>query len=371
MPWPLQGFFLDEGVSENMTSRERIQRIMSNELPDRVGIYDHYWPETLERWRTEGLPADVPPEVYFEHDIAFSCESVYDESLQFDERVLQEKGDKVVKVNTYGVTEELWLDERRTGVPRALDVRVKSLRDWEKDRHRLAPSLGRLHPTYQERYLRAREKERFVLLSFRCPWNLTWRIHGFENTLRDMALAPDLIGRMFADIMDFQIGMVTLLCGAGYEYDGLELRVDCASRNGLLFSERFYEEFLLPHHQRLCDFAKAKGLPVTMDNDGDMRALLPYHQRSGVRGLFPLEVKAGLDVRELKKQYPNFVYCGNIDARVMATSRGAIEEEVTTKLLAAKEGGGYIYHVDHSVPPDVSLRNYKFVLEMVRRHGGY
>ena len=344
---------------------------MRGEIPDRIGIYDHYWPETLERWRAEGMPADMAPEDFFEHDIAFSCESVYDESLRFEERTLQEEGERRIRRNPYGATEEVWLDEKRTGVAHVLDVTVRTLRDWEEHCHRMAPSLERIDPTYNERYRRAREKQRFVLLSFRCPWNLAWRMHGFENTLRDMALAPDLIRRMFVDITDFQIAMISLLCEQGYEYDGLELRVDCASRNGLLFSEPFYEDLLLPHHQRLCDFTAERNLPLIIDNDGNMNALLSYHEQIGVRGLFPLEVKAGMDVRELKHRYPSFVYSGNIDARVMSRSRAEIEEEIASKIAVAGQGGGYIYHVDHSVPPDVSLDNYEFVLETVRRHGDY
>ena len=78
-----------------------------------------------------------------------------------------------------------------------------------------------------------------------------------------------------------------------------------------------------------------------------------------------------MDVRNLKKEYPQFVYCGNIDARLMSMSRAEIEEEIASKILIAKEGGGYIYHVDHSVPPDVSFEDYVFALETVKQYGSY
>ena len=317
------------------------------------------------------MPIDVLPEDFFEHDIAFSCESVYDDSLRFEVQVLKENGERTVRLNSYGVTEEVWLDKSRTGVARSIDVTIKNLQDWDNYSHLLTPSLERLDKAYPERYQNARKKQKFILLSFRCPWNLTWRMHGFENTLMNMALAPDFIERMFTDIMDFQLAMASLLHAEGYVYDGIELRVDCASRNGLLFSEQFYRDLLLPHHQRLCDFATEQNLPVIIDNDGNMSALLSFHRQSGVRGLFPLEVKAGMDVRNLKKEYPQFVYCGNIDARVMSMSRAEIEEEIASKILIAKEGGGYIYHVDHSVPPDVSFEDYVFALETVKQYGSY
>ncbi|MFC1607207.1 uroporphyrinogen decarboxylase family protein [Candidatus Latescibacterota bacterium] len=354
-----------------MTSRERIQLIMQHDQPDRVGIYDHYWTETLQRWQNEGMPVDVSAEDYFEHDIMFSCESAYDESLCLEEKVFSKDNEKTIRLNSYGVMEEVWSNADRAGVARAIDVTIKNLQDWDKYSNRLTPSLERMDHTYSERYKRARNKQKYLILSLRCPWNLAWRMHGFENTLMDMALSPDFIERMFSDIMDFQIGMISLLFDEGYEYDCIELRVDCASKNGLLFSEKHYRDLLLPHHKRLCDFASENNLPLIFDNDGNINALLPDHLKTGVRGLFPLEVKAGMDVRNLKTEYPEFVLCGNIDARVMSRSHAEIEEEIAGKITVAKEGGGYIYHVDHSVPPDVSLENYLFVLETVKRYGDY
>ena len=47
------------------------------------------------------------------------------------------------------------------------------------------------------------------------------------------------------------------------------------------------------------------------------------------------------------------------------------EEEIRTKLTAAKQGGGYVYHSDHSVPSDVSFENYCFAVEMVKKYGAY
>jgi uroporphyrinogen decarboxylase len=37
----------------------------------------------------------------------------------------------------------------------------------------------------------------------------------------------------------------------------------------------------------------------------------------------------------------------------------------------AMKDGGYIFHSDHSVPPDVSWENYQYVIEMVHRYGTY
>jgi uroporphyrinogen decarboxylase len=62
---------------------------------------------------------------------------------------------------------------------------------------------------------------------------------------------------------------------------------------------------------------------------------------------------------------------GNIDVRKMSESAQALEAEVRAKLATAKQGGGYIYHSDHSVPPTVSLDRYHFLMKLLDRYGTY
>ena len=48
-----------------------------------------------------------------------------------------------------------------------------------------------------------------------------------------------------------------------------------------------------------------------------------------------------------------------------------LENEIREKVTAAKEGGGYVYHSDHSVPNTVSFAQYKRVMELISKYGGY
>lgn len=49
-------------------------------------------------------------------------------------------------------------------------------------------------------------------------------------------------------------------------------------------------------------------------------------------------------------------------------TKDEIREEVTSKVNAAKQGGGYMYHIDHSVPPTVSLENYRFLMSTLKEN---
>jgi len=84
-------------------------------------------------------------------------------------------------------------------------------------------------------------------------------------------------------------------------------------------------------------------------------------------------VKAGMDLVALKKQYGDrFSFMGGIDVRAMADPDPAvIEAEIAAKIPVAKEGGGYIYHSDHSVPSNVSFAQYQRVMALVREYGTY
>ena len=80
-----------------------------------------------------------------------------------------------------------------------------------------------------------------------------------------------------------------------------------------------------------------------------------------------------MDVVELKDLYgDDLSFMGGIDVRVMASPDPAdIEEEIRVKIGHAKQGGGYIYHSDHSVPDNVSYEQYCRVIELVHEYGSY
>ncbi len=47
-----------------MTSRERVLKALKHEEADRVAIHDGTWTSTIIRWKTEGLPPEIPVEEY-------------------------------------------------------------------------------------------------------------------------------------------------------------------------------------------------------------------------------------------------------------------------------------------------------------------
>ena len=159
----------------------------------------------------------------------------------------------------------------------------------------------------------------------------------------------------------------------GFEFDGVWLACDLGYSKGLLFSPRHFDEQLRPTLRRLFDHFRGDGMPVILHSCGCVRDLIPYFIEDGLACLQPLEVKAGMDLIELKKEFgAEISFMGGIDVRAMADpDPSVIEKEIETKILFAKKGGGYVYHSDHSIPTNVSLEQYRRVLELVKKYGAY
>ncbi|MBI2940190.1 MAG: hypothetical protein HYY04_07085 [Chloroflexi bacterium] len=362
-----------------MNSRERIQALFRHEVPDRVGLVDSPWGETVKRWRREGFPSDVEPADYFGYD----CRAVsVDWTLQFPENLIEETDEHRVYVDSNGITRE---DLRTQGgwTPHWLDHPIKTRDDWERLRGRLVPNearitqpISRLAATPQdstaELYQKHRPKDVFLYYSTRESYEAVWPLLGQATTWMAMLDDPAWMRDMFHAHADLVIGNYELMRQMGLNCDGAQMAVDLGYKGRTFFRREVYRELLFPEHRRICDYFHSLGMPVMLHSCGYVRPLVPDFVEAGFDGLNPLEVKAGMDLVEIKETFGDrLVIQGGLDVRTFSVSREAIEEEVKAKVPIAKRGGGYIFASDHSLPNNVSLDNYQFVVEMAHEHGTY
>lgn len=351
-----------------MSGRERVRRVLEGSIPDRVPISDSYWTTTIERWQREGMLQDVSPDEYFQLDIVYLGG---DYTLQLPERVLEQ----TPTTRTYwdrdgALRKDSHMSDGWTS--QWLDYTIKTKEDWAKYRHHLTFNPTRIPDGTLEHYRRARAEGKAVLYSGHACFHPTWSRLGMVNELMLMIEQPDLIHDMFAAhsqlIIDIYDGMRRL----GIEFDGARMADDLGYVKAPLISPAMYHDMVLPYHKRICDHLAKDGLRTMLHSDGNVAPLIPGFLEAGFAGLHPLEVKAGLDVRQLKPQYgKRLILYGNIDVRKLSGTKEDIEEEIASKIPIAKQGGGYIYHSDHSVPHSVPFENYRLALELVKRYGSY
>jgi len=158
-----------------------------------------------------------------------------------------------------------------------------------------------------------------------------------------------------------------------------QVKIDCAwvwediaFNEGPLISPALFKEFVLPCYRKLTAFYRKHGIEIVIvDSDGDLRTLIPLFIEGGVKHFWPLEARAHMDVVALRKQYSkNIGLLGNIDKRALVEGKEAIEKELESKLPPLIESGGFIPHIDHSVPPDVPFQNYRYYINLLKRYIG-
>ena len=378
-----------------MTSRERVLMALNHEEADRIPIYDSPWVAAIERWHNEGLPEEANPAEYFDYEwVGFGA----DTSPRFPIEVVEEDEEYIVRTTPYGGLRRDHKDYSST--PQIIDYPCKTREDWEGMKERLTPDRNRVDwdgawlaetsedqrgddstletgrcdrrlglPGWQQAY----DQGRFIFYSAGFGYDKIQSYVASEQLLMAIATDPDWVRDMYETDTTLIIQMYEIMKQGGFRFNGAFILCDLGYRNGLLFSPHHYDEQLRPTFQRLVDYFHSEGLPVILHSCGCVKELIPSFIEDGLDCLQPLEVKAGMDLPELKQNFGDKIaFMGGIDVRAMADPDPAvIVEEIRTKIPVAKQGGGYIYHSDHSVPDNVSFARYQRILELVRQYGSY
>ena len=352
-----------------MTSRERVLTQLKGGVPDRIARTDSPWGETVRRWRQEGLGEDEDVGRRFGFDFAGigGC----DTTLRLPGEIIEDCDEYCIQRDANGVLRKDF--KRDSGhTPHWLDHTIKTAEDWFNYKERLVPSDDRVNKDVVKQYEELRQRDLFIHLTHTEAYEMAWPVWGQVGIFTMMMDRPDVIDDVFKTYTDLIIALAQKVLDLGVDFDGAFFFGDLGYRNATLFAPALYDRLLLPHHTRMCRFFNDLGKPVMLHSCGRIQDLIPRFIQAGFAAIQPLEAKAGQDVRELKKIFGNqIVFFGNIDIRVMSTTKEAIEEEMRSKIGVAKQGGGYIYHSDHSVPPTVSWENYQFVMECVDRFGAF
>jgi len=353
-----------------MTSRERVGKALRHERPDRVPIYEAFWEATTNRWRQEGLPADVSPDDYFGTEIRMLS---LDNSFGFAWEEVKRTDESVIVRDEWGILKRDWVDHRST--PELLEFPIKSRAQWEELKSRLTPDPNRVNwEEARAEHAQWRKEGKLICLAAIPGYEATWRKVGPEALLMAIADDPDWVREMYEYDAEMIIGMAKLYLERGLEFDGAWLWDDLGYKNGPLFSPRAYREQLLPYHKRLCDFFHEQGWPVILHSCGNITALVPELIEARFDCLQALEVKAGVDLGQLVREYGrDLCFMGGVDVRTFfADDDAEMEREVKQKLeIGMSSPGGYVFHSDHSIPPQVSFERYGRVVELVREWGVY
>lgn len=350
----------------SLTSRERFGRLVRREPLDR-GLFwpEKPWAETKRRWRNEGMPEGYDFGFDFDEDASRICLGVsIGFSPPFEEKILKDEGDTLLVRDQYGIVKRQRKDGY--GMPQFVSFPVSDRKSWEQMQKRLDPtSPGRFPQDWPERAAQLKHVD-FPITTVRS------HLDGFFGYLRELCgdhiyyLLHDDEG-LIHDMLDFQVYRITTFIKQitrDVPIDRHYIWEDMCFKTGPLIGADMFRKFLLGPYQRVIKVSKACGVTaVDVDSDGNLLRLLPLWVEAGVDMIHPLEVAAGMDVVQLKKEHGDrLILRGGIDKRELAKDFASIDRELA-RIRPAYELGGYIPTVDHSVPPDVSWDNYQYYHE--------
>ena len=106
---------------------------------------------------------------------------------------------------------------------------------------------------------------------------------------------------------------------------------------------------------------------------GMVEKLVPGLIEAGMDCLQVIEVKAGMDLLKLYKEYGERIsFMGGIDVRVLYTNdRRQIDAELEAKIPIVMGNNGYALHSDHSIPNTVHYEIYRYFIERGLELGTY
>ena len=352
-----------------LTSRERFARVFAHRDADRVPVIDDPWGATIERWQREGMPTDVSYVDFFGLDRVASIG--LDNSPRYPVEVVEETAAYRIHKTAWGATLKNW--KHAASTPEFLDFTIVDRDSWAAAKARMKPDGERIDWARLEREAPRWEAEGWWVqagLWFGFDITHSWTV-GTERLLMALVEDPDWCVDMFAHQLEVDLALLDMVLDAGYHVDAVRWPDDMGYKHNQFFSLDTYRRLLLPFHRRAVEWAHERGLRAHLHSCGDVNPFVPDLVGIGLDALNPLEVKAGMDPLHLKQTFGDeLVLHGGINA-VLWDRPDEIRAEMERVVPLLKEGGGYVFSSDHSVPSSVRLEDFRGIVELAKQLGTY
>jgi len=351
------------------THRERYWRTMHFKGVDRIPNHEFgYWSETLQRWHNEGLPKEVDcdwkADIFFGFDPTGSVPMDLGWRPAFEHIVLEETDRYKIIRGSDGVKCMVYKDGS-SSIPHYIEFPLKGREDWPDIKRRLDPNDPARYNYDWEAIGESTHKADIpigISIGSLFGWIRNWM--GFETVSLTCYDDPDLI----EEIMEHLTVLITTLLQHALKYAKVDYALgweDMAFNHGPIISPAMFEKWMVPRYKRITDILHKHGIDVVIvDCDGNINSLVELWLAGGVNCMFPLEINSGSDPVALREKFGQEVLlAGGIDKIQLAKGKKEIEREIE-RVRKTVESGGYIPHVDHRCPADVSYDNYLYYLSV-------
>jgi hypothetical protein len=137
---------------------------------------------------------------------------------------------------------------------------------------------------------------------------------------------------------------------------------DFSHKGGPIFGPDVLNEFHFPYIKRLTEAWHEHDIKVLYHSDGNYKQALPELMACGVDGFYCLEKSAGMDIVELRTQFPDHTWAGGVDG-VELMERGTPAEvtaEVCRQITETDvlNSGGMFVATSSEINPPVKAENF-------------
>ena len=144
---------------------------------------------------------------------------------------------------------------------------------------------------------------------------------------------------------------------------------DFSGKQGPIFAPDFLDRFHRAPIRKLTDAWHEHDIKVLFHSDGNYKVAIPDLLDCGVDGFYCLEAGCGMDIVELKNQYPKVVWAGGIDG-VDLMERGTPQQVAETvrrhiTQTDALRTGGMFVATSSEINPPVRAENFRAMIEAV------
>lgn len=357
-----------------MTGVERITNILRRQPVDRIGLFEHFWGDTRRAWSQLGqIGEDENLADHFGFDMEGCSAFNLVADLDFVAEILEETEETILTRDGNGAL--LRRHKLHEATPEHVDFAVKDRAAWEAlIKPRLTPDPRRIRfAEYRAAKEHARAHGRFFSWSGVNVFELMHPVCGHQYMLMGMALDPDWIKDMVYTYSRLTVAMQEMLFAQEGWPDGIWYYEDMGFKGRPFMSPAMYREIIQPGHEYTIAFAKSHKAPVIMHSCGMVASLVPGMLEAGIDCLQVIEVKAGMDLIQLYRDYGDRLsFMGGMDVRALySNDRSQIEAELVSKVPIVKGHYGYVLHSDHSIPNTVDYDSYRFFVDRGLELGRY
>ena len=358
-----------------MTHRERFNKLFSGETVDRVPFIDFMghcnFPSCLKRWKSEGLDPNAGPEdvrrlIGFDYVRGYFLNVKLFVYPEFETSIVSRDGDKILRSNKWGGVE--LQQEGSELMPLTVEGPVKDRYSWEKIKERLTGDISIRFPEGFENICKEAAESGLPVYTGDLPagyFGALRELLGLEGLFFMLYDDPGLLSEILDTFCELWINMYSEI-QKHVPLDYIFIWEDMCDKRGPLISPKHFEEFLLPRYKQLIKTVRQNGCQhIMVDSDGNVLPLVPLWMDGDVNIVVPWETQFGLDMADVRKEYPKLGIIGGLNKHVLEFSRSEMDKELD-KVPYMLEQGYFIPSLDHGTTNAVSWDNYQYFYDRLR-----